>query len=108
RIRIRGATSVSLSNDPLLIVDGVRVYSNSESSSIAVGGQNPSRFNDINPDNIESIEILKGPAATALYGTAAANGVIQITTKRGSSGRAKWSAHAEYGTVKEVTDYPAN
>jgi len=108
RVRIRGATSVSLSNDPLLIVDGVRVYSSSESSSIGVGGQNPSRFNDINPDNIESIEVLKGPAATALYGTAAANGVIQITTKRGSAGKTRWSAHAEYGSVNEVTDYPAN
>lgn len=108
RIRIRGSTSVSLSNDPLLIVDGVRVYSSSESSSIGVGGQNPSRFNDISPDNIESIEILKGPAATALYGTAAANGVIQITTKRGSAGKTRWAAHAEYGTVNEVTSYPAN
>ena len=108
RIRIRGSTSVSLSNDPLVIVDGVRVYSSSESSSIGVGGQSPSRFNDISPDNVESIEFLKGPAATALYGTAAANGVIQITTKRGSAGKTRWSAHAEYGTVKEVTDYPAN
>jgi TonB-linked SusC/RagA family outer membrane protein len=108
RIRIRGATSVSLSNDPLMIVDGVRVNSSSQSSSIGVGGQEPSRFNDINPDNVESIEILKGPAATALYGTAAANGVIQITTKRGSAGKTKWSAHAEYGTVNEVTNYPAN
>lgn len=108
RVRIRGATSVSLSNDPLLIVDGVRVYSNTQSSSIGVGGQDPSRFNDINPDNIESIEVLKGPAATALYGTAAANGVIQITTKRGTAGKTRWSSHAEYGTVNEVTDYPAN
>jgi TonB-linked SusC/RagA family outer membrane protein len=108
RIRIRGATSVSLSNDPLLIVDGVRVYSSSQSSSIGVGGQDPSRFNDISPENIESIEILKGPAATALYGTAAANGVIQITTKRGRAGDTRWSAHAEYGTVEETTDYPAN
>lgn len=108
RIRIRGSTSVSLSNDPLLIIDGVRVDNNSQSSSIGVGGQSPSRFNDINPDNIESVEILKGPAATALYGTAAANGVIQVTTKRGHAGDTRWSAHAGYGTVNEVTDYPAN
>ncbi len=108
RIRIRGATSVSLSNDPLLIVDGIRVNSSSQSSSIGVGGQEPSRFNDISPDNIESVEILKGPAAPALYGTAAANGVIQITTKRGRAAKTRWSGHAEYGTVNEVTSYPAN
>ena len=51
------------------------------------GGQLPSRFNDINPEEIESIEIIKGPAAAALYGTAAANGVIQITTKKGRAGQ---------------------
>ena len=68
----------------LLIIDGVRVSSDPRSTSIGVGGQEPSRINDLKPEDIESIEILKGPAATGLYGTQAANGVIQVTTKRGT------------------------
>ena len=75
RIRIRGSNSVSLSNEPLLIIDGVRVNNDVQASSLGVGGQVTSRFDDINPEDIESIEVLKGPAASALYGTAAANGV---------------------------------
>lgn len=108
RIRIRGANSISLSNDPILIVDGIRVEAGSQSSRIGVGGQNPSRFDDINPDDIESIEVVKGPAAAALYGTAAANGVIQITTKRGRSGKTQWNTFGEGGNIYEVTAYPAN
>ena len=109
RIRIRGSNSVSLSNDPLIIVDGVRVNNDQGTgASIGVGGQVPSRLNDINPEDIENIEIVKGPAAAALYGTAAANGVIQITTKRGHAGTTKWNFHTEAGSVNEVTDYPAN
>ena len=108
RIRIRGSNSISLTNDPLLIVDGIRIDNNASSSTIGVGGQNPSRFNDINPDEIENIEIIKGPAAAALYGTAASNGVIQITTKKGRSGRTRWDFIAEGGTLKDVNTYPAN
>jgi len=108
RIRIRGSNSVSLSNDPLIIVDGVRVNNDEGATSIGVGGQVPSRLNDINPEDIENIEIVKGPAAAALYGTAASNGVIQITTKRGRAGSTKWAFHTEAGTVNEVTSYPAN
>ncbi|MFL5563067.1 MAG: SusC/RagA family TonB-linked outer membrane protein [Gemmatimonadaceae bacterium] len=108
RIRIRGSNSISLSNDPILIIDGVRVDNNSQSSRIGVGGQNPSRFNDINPDDIENVEIVKGPAAAALYGTAAANGVIQVTTKRGHAGKTQWNSFAEGGKIYEVTAYPAN
>ncbi|CAA9312222.1 MAG: Outer membrane TonB-dependent transporter, utilization system for glycans and polysaccharides (PUL), SusC family [uncultured Gemmatimonadaceae bacterium] len=108
RIRIRGANSVSLSNEPLLIIDGVRVNNNPSSNSIGVGGQSPSRLNDINPEDIENIEILKGPAASALYGTAAANGVVQVTTKRGAAGNTRWNAYAEGGAVRENNDYPPN
>ena len=108
RIRIRGSNSVSLSNDPLIIVDGIRVNNDEGATSIGVGGQVPSRLNDINPEDIENIEIVKGPAAAALYGTAASNGVIQITTKRGSAGRTKWNFRSEAGTVNEVTSYPTN
>jgi TonB-linked SusC/RagA family outer membrane protein len=113
RIRIRGANSLSLTNEPLLIIDGIRVsneitQSNNLGGGIGVGGQGSSRFNDINPDDIESIEILKGPAAAALYGTAAASGVIQIRTKRGRPGGVRWTTYVEGGTQKDLTDYPAN
>jgi len=108
RIRIRGSNSINLANDPLLIIDGVRVNNNPNSTAIAVGGQTPSRFNDINPEDIENVEIIKGPAAAALYGTAASNGVIQVTTKRGKSGRARWQTNAEYGTVREQGVYAHN
>ena len=108
RFRIRGASSLSLSNDPLLIVDGIRVDNNAASSTIAVGGQLPSRFNDINPEDIEKIDVLKGPAAGALYGTAAANGVIQITTKRGRAGKTRFTVFGELGTIRDVTTFPAN
>lgn len=111
KIRIRGANSLSLSNDPLIIVDGVRVngdLGDGQSGAIGVGGQAASRFNDINPEDIADIEVVKGPAASSLYGTAAANGVIYITTKQGSSGKARWSMHVEGGALKKVTTFPAN
>jgi TonB-linked SusC/RagA family outer membrane protein len=108
RIRIRGANSISLSNEPLLIVDGVRIDNNPNGSASFVGGQVVSRFDDINPEEIESVEVLKGPAASALYGTAAANGVLQITTKRGRSGRTSWRAYADYGQMWDPTRYPDN
>jgi TonB-linked SusC/RagA family outer membrane protein len=108
RIRIRGSNSVSLSNEPLVIIDGVRVSSaGGLSSGVGLGGQSPSRLDDITPDQIESIEVLKGPAAAALYGTAAANGVIQITTRRGRAGAARWSLYTEQGTWQDNYDYPA-
>ena len=108
RIRIRGSNSISLSNDPLMIIDGIRVDNSAQSTAIGTGGQQPSRYNDINPENIESIEVIKGPAAAALYGTAAANGVIQITTKRGRAGKTKWDAFGELGNLSDVNKYPVN
>ena len=108
RIRIRGSNSISLSNDPLLIIDGIRSDNSSQSSAQGTGGQLPSRFNDINPEEIESIEVIKGPAAAALYGTAASNGVIQITTKRGRAGQTRWDTFAEGGTLTDANDYPLN
>lgn len=108
RVRIRGSNSINLSNDPLLIVDGARVNNSASSFQISVGGQVISRLDDFNPEDIESIDVIKGPAATALYGTAAANGVIQITTKKGRVGVARWNWYEEYGTIHEVLDYPTN
>lgn len=107
RIRIRGANSLSLSNEPLVFVDGVQLQTGT-GSSLGVGGQEPSRLNDINPQDIANIEIIKGPAAAATYGTAAANGVILITTKRGTPGATQWEFFAETGVIDDITDYPTN
>ena len=109
RIRIRGANSLSLSNDPIYIIDGIRMTNNAGSTSLGTGGPAPNRVNDINPDEIESIEVIKGPSAATLYGTDAANGVIVITTKRGQAGPAQWSAWGEYGVIEDmVNNYPTN
>lgn len=106
RIRIRGANSLSLSNEPLLYVDGIRV-SNSK-GGFTLGGQDFSRLNDINPEEIENIDVLKGPAAAALYGSVANNGVILITTKRGRPGRTQWHAYLETSQMKDKNNYPLN
>ncbi len=85
-VRIRGAGSITQGNDPIVYIDGVRMDSDPRSGPGQRGGANISRLNDIHPSDIESIEIIKGPAAATLYGTEASNGVIQIITKRGSTG----------------------
>lgn len=87
-IRIRGAGSISGGNDPLYIVDGIPIISTPFDNSAA--GQNVARINpiaDINPSDIERIDILKDANAAAIYGARAANGVIVITTKRGRTGK---------------------
>ncbi|MBA3578529.1 MAG: SusC/RagA family TonB-linked outer membrane protein [Gemmatimonadaceae bacterium] len=106
RIRIRGANSLSLSNEPLIFIDGVRA-SNS-SGGYSLGGQDYSRLNDINPEEIENIDILKGPAAAALYGSVASNGVILITTKRGQAGAPQWRMYVEGSSFKDESPYPHN
>jgi TonB-linked SusC/RagA family outer membrane protein len=84
-IQIRGQNTVTGSNQPLIVVDGVPV-SNSSLGGGVEGVVQQSRLNDINPADIENIEILKGAAAAAIWGTRAANGVIMITTKKGKKG----------------------
>ncbi len=100
RIRIRGINSFSTSSDPLLIVDGVRVENapgTRSGTSFGFFGQLSGRIDDIPVDEIESIEIVKGPSAATLYGTDAANGVIVIGTKRGRAGHTVWSGYGEGG-----------
>jgi TonB-linked SusC/RagA family outer membrane protein len=99
KIRIRGASSLSLSNEPLIYVDGVRVDNNQASgpTNQSFGSRPISRWNDFNPDDIESIEIIKGPAAATLYGTEASNGVVQIITKKGTQGRPSWNFTTRQG-----------
>ncbi len=105
-IEIRGRSSLSLDNSPLLYIDGVRVNSATGQGPSAPGGfssqnsQVGGRLNDINPDDIESIEIIKGPAAATIYGTEAANGVIQIITKKGAaSDKARFDMQVQEGTL---------
>jgi len=97
RIRIRGQSSLSLGNAPVVYVDGVKVNSEATTGSAT----RSSRFDDINPDEIETIDILKGPAAATLYGTEAANGVINITTKKGKAGGNRWSFFGENSISKD-------
>jgi TonB-linked SusC/RagA family outer membrane protein len=98
-VRIRGVSSLSLTNQPLIYVDGVRI-DNSQSTGTnnqGFGANTTTRWNDFNPNDIESIEIVKGPAATTLYGTEAANGVIQIITKKGAQGKTTWDFNMRQG-----------
>jgi TonB-linked SusC/RagA family outer membrane protein len=102
-IRVRGAGSLAIRSEPLLYIDGVRV-NNAGADAGGLGGSvgvdsryAPSRINDLNPDDIETIEIIKGPAAATLYGTEASNGVINVITKRGRQGRPVVTLTAKHG-----------
>ncbi len=105
KVRVRGISSLSLTNNPLLYVDGVRVDNDqSTGPNVQSFGSNViSRLNDYDPNDIESIEIIEGPAAATLYGTEASGGVIQIITKKGAAGTNTWGL-----TVKQGTDWFMN
>jgi TonB-linked SusC/RagA family outer membrane protein len=107
RIRIRGQSSLSLTSNPVVIIDGVRMTSTTNDLAIGTGGNGPSRLDDINPDEIENIEVIKGPSAATLYGTEAANGVISITTKKGRAGRTRYSFYGEGGIVNNSRPFPS-
>lgn len=83
-VRVRGAASISASNQPLYVVDGVPVF-REDFAQFGAGGQDLSAITGLNPDDIESINILKDAAAAAIYGSRGSNGVIMITTKRGAA-----------------------
>lgn len=106
RIRIRGNASMSQSNEPIIYVDGIRMNNGGGFAGFVGtgGGGSPSRLDDIDPTTIERIEVLKGAAAATLYGTEASNGVIQIFTKRGTSGAPKWNVQVEQSAIS----YPTN
>ena len=91
RIRIRGNASITQSNEPVFFVDGIRVNA---------GGGMTSRIDDIDPASIERVEVLKGAAAATLYGTEASNGVIQIFTKKGTTGAPRWSFSAQQEAIQ--------
>ena len=102
RIRIRGAASLSQASEPIVYVDGVRVDRGGGFGDYVGtgGGGYPSRLDDINPDAIDHIEVLKGAAAATLYGTEASAGVIQIFTKTGSRGAPQFDFTTEQGASK--------
>lgn len=103
QIRIRGSASLSQLNEPIVIVDGVRVDNGggigAGGFASVGGGGGTSRLDDINPESIARIEILKGAAAATLYGTEASNGVIQIFTKKGTTGAPKFDAKLAQGII---------
>lgn len=108
--QIRGNTTLTLGNTPLIYIDGVRVSNDQAgvggTGQFFTGGQQTSRFNDLNPEDIESIQVLKGPSATTLYGSEAASGVLVIETKQGSGSDARWTARADVGGNWDSTDWP--
>lgn len=97
QIRIRGNSSVSASNEPLFVVDGIPITAANLSNN---GGGATNSIVDINPQDIESIEILKDASAAAIYGSRASNGVVLITTKKGKDGRTNVNVGMQYGNSK--------
>lgn len=95
-VRVRGAASVSASNQPLFVVDGVPI-SNTSLSQLSPNGQSTSPTSGIDPNDIESITVLKDAASAAIYGSRAGNGVVLITTKRGAQGRPRFFIDAWTG-----------
>lgn len=95
--RVRGLSTISSNDQPLIIIDGMPVVSGNMSEDLAYVSTNA--MSDINPNDIESIEILKDGAATAIYGSRAANGVVLITTKKGSKGKASISYDGYVGVA---------
>jgi len=105
-IRIRGTAS-TLSAEPLYVIDGIPIINdNAGTSATNGGGQNTNALTTINPNDIQSIEILKDASATAIYGARAANGVVLITTKRGKEGRQNVSYETYFGVQELYKDIP--
>lgn len=121
QVQIRGITSINANAQPLYVLDGVVLdngTTNNDLNAISAANSNnvgvapdeqdnsPNRIADLNPEDIESIEVLKGSSASAIYGSRAASGVIIITTKRGTPGRAKWFLAEKLGTFEQAKSMP--
>lgn len=111
-IRVRGSNSIRSGQDPLYVVDGVPLDTSEDQqptgADISGIGSNATKnpLNFLNPDDIESIDVLKDASATAIYGARGANGVIMITTKKGTEGKAKVT-YSTYGTISSLPkQYP--
>jgi TonB-linked SusC/RagA family outer membrane protein len=108
-IQIRGQKSIEGTSQPVFVVDGVPVDNSTIVTTFAEAGtQATNRMADLNPADIESVEILKGAAAAAIYGARAGSGVVLITTKRGRAGEPRWSVRSTYSSDKVTRDYPLN
>src|SRR5205823_4482938 len=105
-IRLRGVHTLTGNTLPIIFIDGVRMmntsgtFGNSPEYSGRASGVVPNALDQINPNDIERVEVIKGSAASTLYGTEASNGVIQIFTKRGSQGAAVWSIESQQKMTK--------
>ncbi|MBZ4044122.1 SusC/RagA family TonB-linked outer membrane protein [Flavobacterium hibisci] len=98
-VRIRGGNSITAGNEPLYVLDGILIYNDNANSSagIANAGASLNVLSTINPSDIESIEVLKDASATAIYGSRGANGVVIITTKKGTKGQDNISYQGYFG-----------
>ena len=106
-ILIRGQKSIEGTSQPIFVVDGVPVDNSTiVTTEPTAGTQAMNRMADLNPADIESVEILKGAAAAAIYGARAGAGVVLITTKRGQAGAPKWNYRVSYSQDEVNTDYP--
>jgi len=99
-VRIRGVSSISGSNQPLYVIDGIPVITG-DYGQVGYEGQGTNALSDLNPNDIESMSILKDAAAASIYGARASNGVVVITTKRGANQKTQVSLNAYYG-VQQV------
>lgn len=106
-IRIRGIKSLSGNGQPLFVVDGIPVDNTTNvNGSNLTGANTPNRASDIDPQDIASIEVLKGAAAAAIYGARASNGVILITTKTGTAGATRYTLRSSYSSDDVSHDVP--
>jgi len=98
-VRIRGGNSITAGNEPLYVVDGILIYNdnNNSSAGVSFAGASVNVLSTINPADIESIEVLKDASATAIYGSRGANGVVIITTKKGTKGQDNISYQGYFG-----------
>ena len=105
-IRLRGPSTVLGNSDPLYIVDGI-IISNSSNQLVDLGGNAQNRLADLNPNDVERIEVIKGAAAAAIYGSRASNGVVQIFTKKGKTGepRFSFSTNVKINELRDKIDY---
>ncbi|MDN3691891.1 SusC/RagA family TonB-linked outer membrane protein [Chryseobacterium tructae] len=104
-VRLRGVSSITSSNDPLYVVDGVPISSNSPSGNVAYGGQTGNLLSQLNLADVENIEILKDAAAAAIYGSRAANGVVLITTKKGKKGKINFNLNSSVGFQNPIKKF---
>ncbi len=110
-VRLRGSGSITQGTAPLYVIDGAIIDGNARAtggplvSSMSVGGQEFTRLSDLNPDEIESIDVIKGPAASALWGARGNAGVILITTKKGVAGDTRWNVRADLGSNRQLNGF---